>query len=123
MADLRTEPFVLFAGSSSAVNDAVLRSCRDAGFVPHREHEAAGISVLLPLVAADLGVALVPASVRAAPLAGVVFRDVTDAATVELALVWRSDDDQRGRRSRWSRRSPAASTDDTPSPPRHQHRR
>lgn len=90
MADLRTEPFVLFAGSSSAVNDAVLRSCRDAGFVPHREHEAAGISVLLPLVAADLGVALVPASVRAAPLSGVVFRDVTDAATVELALVWRS---------------------------------
>lgn len=92
MADLRTEPFVLFSGTRSAVNDAVLRSCRRAGFVPHREHEAAGISVLLPLVAADLGVALVPASVRAAPLAGVVFRDVADAATVELALAWRSDE-------------------------------
>ena len=60
--------------------------------MPIREHEAAGISVLLPLVAADLGVALVPASVRAAPLAGVVFRDVTDAATVDLALVWRADE-------------------------------
>ena len=60
--------------------------------MPHREHEAAGISVLLPLVAADLGVALVPASVRAAPLAGVVFRDVPDAATVELAVAWRSDE-------------------------------
>ncbi|WP_107766925.1 LysR substrate-binding domain-containing protein [Nocardioides terrigena] len=92
MSDLRAEPFVLFAGTSSAVNDAVLRSCRTAGFVPHREHEAAGISVLLPLVAADLGVALVPASVRAAPLAGVVFRDVPDAATVELAVAWRSDE-------------------------------
>lgn len=90
MTDLRAEPFVLFAGSSSAVNDAVIRSCQDAGFVPRREHEAAGISVLLPLVAADLGVALVPASVRAAPLAGVVFRDVADAATVDLALVWRT---------------------------------
>lgn len=92
MADLRTEPFVLFAGTSSAVNEAVLRSCREAGFVPHREHEAAGISVQLPLVAAALGIALVPASVRAAPLAGVVFRDVTDAATVDLALAWRADE-------------------------------
>lgn len=90
MSDLRTESFVLFAGTDSAVNDAVLRSCRTAGFVPRREHEAAGISVLLPLVAADLGVALVPASVRAAPLTGVVFRDVPDAATVDLALAWRS---------------------------------
>ncbi|WP_353952606.1 LysR substrate-binding domain-containing protein [Knoellia sp. S7-12] len=92
MTDLRAEPFVLFSGTSSAVNDAVLRSCRVAGFVPHREHEAAGISVMLPLVAAGLGVALVPASVRAAPLAGVVFRDVAEAATVELALAWRSDE-------------------------------
>ena len=70
----------------------MLRSCRAAGFVPVHEHEAAGISVLLPLVAADLGVALVPASVRAAPLDGVVFRDVTDAATVDLALAWRGDE-------------------------------
>lgn len=92
MTDLRTEPFVLFASTSSAVNEAVLRSCREAGFVPHREHEAAGISVQLPLVAAGLGIALVPGSVRAAPLAGVVFRDVTDAATVDLALAWRTDE-------------------------------
>lgn len=92
MTDLRTESFVLFAGTDSAVNNAVLRSCRTAGFVPHREHGAAGISVLLPLVAADLGVALVPASARAAPLTGVVFRDVADAATVDLAQAWRSDE-------------------------------
>lgn len=92
LVDLRAEPFVLFAGDHSAVNDAVLRSCRAAGFVPRREHEAAGISVMLPLVAAGLGVALVPASVRAAPLAGVVFRDVTGAATVDLAVAWRQEE-------------------------------
>jgi len=92
MTDLRTEPFVLFSGTSSAVNEAVLRSCREVGFAPRREHEAAGISVMLPLVAAGLGIALVPASVRAAPLAGVVFRNVTDAATVDLALAWRADE-------------------------------
>ena len=92
MSDLRTEGFILYADAHSAVNEAVLRSCREAGFAPHQEHEAPGTAVLLALVAAGLGVALVPASVRALPLAGVVFRDVVDAATVELALAWRADE-------------------------------
>lgn len=92
MTDLRTEPFVVYADSHSAVNEAVLRSCKDAGFAPHKEHEAPGTSVLLALVAAGLGLALAPASVRAVPLADVVFRDVIDAATIELALAWRTDD-------------------------------
>lgn len=91
MSDLRTEGFILYADARSAVNEAVLRSCREAGFAPHQEHEAPGTAVLLALVAAGLGVALVPASVRALPLAGVVFRDVVDAATIELALAWRAE--------------------------------
>ena len=92
MTDLRTEDFILYADAHSAVNEAVLRSCKEAGFAPHKEHEAPGTAVLLALVAAGLGVALVPASVRAVPLAGVVFRDVADAATIELALAWRTED-------------------------------
>lgn len=91
MADLRTEEFILFADSHSAVNDAVLRSCNEAGFAPRKEHEAPGTAALLALVAAGLGIALVPASVRAVPLAGVVFRDVVDSASVELACAWRKD--------------------------------
>jgi DNA-binding transcriptional LysR family regulator len=93
MTDLRTEDFILYADSHSAVNDAVLRSCTEAGFAPRKEHEAPGTAALLALVAAGLGIALVPASVRALPLAGVVFRDVTDSATVELACAWREDTD------------------------------
>lgn len=89
--NLRNEPFVSYAGQESAVNQAVLRACRAADFVPHRSHEAPGTAVLLSLVAASLGVALVPASVRAFPLAGVVFRDVRNAGTIQLALAWRSD--------------------------------
>ena len=91
MTDLRTEPFVAYGARDSAVNEAVLRSCRRAGFVPHREHEAPGTAVLLALVAAGLGVAVVPESVRALPLEGLVFRDLLDAGTVDLALAWRSD--------------------------------
>lgn len=93
LADLRSEPFIGYAGQDSAVNDAVTRSCRAAGFVPHREHSAPGTAVLLALVAADLGVSVVPASVRALPLHGVVFRDLVDGGTVDLALAWRDGTD------------------------------
>lgn len=92
LADLATEPFVVYGGKDSVVNEAVLRACRNVGFSPRREHEAAGTAVLLPLVAAGLGVALVPGSVRAVPLDGVIFRELADAGSIELALVWCRDD-------------------------------
>lgn len=92
MTDLRAEDFVLFAEASSVVNAAVRRGCREAGFAPRVAHEAPGIAVMLPLVAAGLGIALVPASARAAPLEGVVLRDVVDAPVLDLALAWRTDD-------------------------------
>ncbi len=93
MADLRSEEFVLYsAASRSVVNDAVVRSCTAAGFYPHREHEVSETSVLLALVAAGLGVALVPDSVRCLSLRGVVFVPVLDAESVELALAWRAED-------------------------------
>lgn len=91
-ADLRDEPFIIFSNPISAVNEEVVRTCHAAGFSPRSEHQASGVSVQLPLVAAGLGVALVPSSVQAAPLAGVVFRDVIDAGAVDLALAWRADE-------------------------------
>ncbi|MFI5613715.1 LysR substrate-binding domain-containing protein [Amycolatopsis sp. NPDC051903] len=88
VGDLRGEPFVTYAGKDSVVNEAVVRSCHSAGFAPRREHEAASTAVLLALVAGGLGVGVVPASARSLPLPGVVFRDLTGAATVRLALAW-----------------------------------
>ncbi|GHP18352.1 LysR family transcriptional regulator [Rhodococcus sp. NKCM2511] len=91
MADLMYEDFVMYADTHSVMNDAVVRSCRAAGFSPRREHEAPDTSVLLALVAAGLGVALVPESVRALQLNGVVFRDIAGASTIDLALAWHRD--------------------------------
>lgn len=91
VVDVAYDDFVMYADSHSAVNDAVIRTCRAAGFSPRREHEAPGTSVLLALVAAGLGVAMVPESVRALQLDGVVFRDLGGAASIELALAWSRD--------------------------------
>ncbi|GGG26308.1 LysR family transcriptional regulator [Rhodococcoides trifolii] len=86
--DVSYESFVMYSDTHSAVNDVVVRSCRAAGFTPRREHEAPDTSVLLALIAAGLGVAMVPESVRAMKLDGVVFRDVTGADAIDLALAW-----------------------------------
>ena len=91
VADLAYEDFVMYADTHSVVNEAVVTSCRAAGFTPRREHEAPDTSVLLALVAAGLGVALVPESVRALQLNGVVFRDIAGASTIDLALAWQRE--------------------------------
>lgn len=88
LLDVAYDDFVVYADNHSAVNDAILRACRAAGFTPRRVHEAPNTSVLLALVAAGLGIAVVPDSARALPLEGVVFREVVDAPRVELALAW-----------------------------------
>ncbi len=93
VGDLRIEHFIMYSSTTrSVVNDAVVRSCLAAGFYPHREHEGAETSILLALVAAGLGVALVPESVRAISLDGVVVKPVHGAESVELALAWRAGD-------------------------------
>lgn len=92
MSDLRSAPMVGYADEHSAINHAVQRSCAEAGFSPRVVHRAPGTGVLLAFVAAGLGVGLLPASARVAPLEGVVFRDVDDAAVIELCLAWRPDD-------------------------------
>ena len=89
LTDLRTEPFVAYASRDSAINDAVWRACKRAGFIPDRQHSAPGTAVLLALVAAGFGVAVLPASVRSLPLHGLVFRDLADGGSIELALAWR----------------------------------
>ncbi len=61
VGELRIEDFIMYtAGSRSVVNDAVIRACRAAGFHPRIAHESAKTSTQLSLVAAGLGVAVLP---------------------------------------------------------------
>ena len=93
--DLRTEPFILFARQHGpAFYDNTLAACRRAGFSPLIAQEAPRVTTALGLVAAGLGISLVPASMQRIALDGVVFRAINGQAglTAMLALGWRKND-------------------------------
>ena len=93
LADLAEEDFVVYSPPGSVVGAAADRACRGAGFVPRRTHEADQTSIVLALVAAGLGVALLPSSVLAVTVEGVRYRELADCdETADVALAWRRDD-------------------------------
>lgn len=93
LADLTGEVLLTYPGRArSVVRAAVEQELRRAGAVVARTQEVEQTSSMMALVGAGLGVALVPESVRALHLDGVVHRDIAGAPTVELALAWREDD-------------------------------
>ena len=92
LADLADATFITYADrTGSVVLRAVLDACQDAGFVPRRAHEVTETSTTVALVAAGLGVALVPESAAALNLDGVVFRSVDSDRRLDLALAWVAD--------------------------------
>ncbi|MBT2512434.1 LysR substrate-binding domain-containing protein [Arthrobacter sp. ISL-30] len=94
IGELRGEDFIMYpAELRSVVNDTVIRACSAAGYHPRVAHEAAETSTQLSLVAAGLGVAVLPDSVRGISLAGAQYRSVTGIDEIELALAWRRTDE------------------------------
>jgi DNA-binding transcriptional LysR family regulator len=86
IGDLRDEEFVAHAGHGRSVMNSVLTAmCADAGFVPRVRHEVEETSTLVTLVAAGLGVAIVPDPTAALDIAGVRYRPlVPDRLGVDL---------------------------------------
>lgn len=95
LASLSGEPFVLFPRAAGAwLFDAIVTYCRRAGFVPRIEQEAIQMQTIVSLVAAGIGVALVPASLRRLRRTGVVYRALAEKSpAVEIGLVQRARDD------------------------------
>ena len=96
LADLADDDFVVYAPPGSVVGEAAARACRAAGFTPRRTHEADQTSIVLALVAAGVGVALLPSSVLAVAVEGVQYVELEDPdpVTTDVALAWRCDDPQ-----------------------------
>lgn len=95
LADLRDETFISYpAHRRSVVHDAVFAACGRAGFEPAEVHEVAETSTLVAFVAAGIGVALVPTSVRHLQITGATYKPLAGTtAEVELAIAWRMGDD------------------------------
>lgn len=73
------QPFVMYPhDSGTGIHDQVLALCRRAGFAPRVAQEARSAATLVGLVAAGLGVSLVPASFRGIGGGGVVYRPIRD---------------------------------------------
>ena len=94
LGELLEEPFVLLSRREApGLHLSLAEAMAAAGGVPHVVQEAREMQTVVGLVAAGLGVSLVPASVGADAHRGVAYRPVSGGApVVELALAWRPDD-------------------------------
>jgi DNA-binding transcriptional LysR family regulator len=70
--DLRNEPFILYPrANGSLLYDAIIAACQRAGFSPRVVQESPQMASMVSLVAAGVGVTLVPASICQLRPAGV----------------------------------------------------
>lgn len=92
---LAEEPFVLFPRPSApGLFDAITGFCRSAGFTPRIDQEAVQSQTIVSLVAAGLGVAIVPESIRGLQRTGVAYRPFRERSPrVQTLAAWRRDDD------------------------------
>ena len=73
--------------------DRVMNLCHSANFSPNVKQEAADTYLIIGLVAANMGISLVPASAQSLRSQEVVYRPLEgDTTQIEMAMVWRRDD-------------------------------
>jgi DNA-binding transcriptional LysR family regulator len=94
LGSLAAEPFILFPRAvGTSLHDQILGLCRRAGFSPRIEQEAIQMQTIVSLVAAGMGVALVPASLMNMRRTGVRYRPLAERSPiVEVGMVWRRSD-------------------------------
>jgi DNA-binding transcriptional LysR family regulator len=94
-SSLRTEPFISYpANAGVGIYRQIFALCERAGFEPRVIQEALEPSVIMGLVAAGLGVAIVPSSVQSIGIADIVFVPLDDPeAVATLYVAHRSNDD------------------------------
>ena len=80
LRNLAGDPFVLIGPPGTGLHDETVAACRAAGFGPRLGQQAPRITSALSLVAAGLGIALVPSTMQSVRMAGVVYRRLQGTA-------------------------------------------
>lgn len=72
------------------LHDRITSLCQEAGFNPRVVHETCPPNAVLGLVAANIGIAFIAASLQNVPRPGVAYRYLVDALPIELetAIAW-----------------------------------
>ena len=91
LADIAQEDFVLYARQTGpGVFDAIVAACAQAGFSPNVTQEAPQLASTIHLVAAGLGISIVPAAMRSLHAEGVRYIPIDGVAPrVTLSLAYR----------------------------------
>jgi DNA-binding transcriptional LysR family regulator len=94
LADLEGQPLVLLTRAGSpGLRDALAGAIEQLGGEEQIAQEVAEMQTVIGLVAAGVGISLVPESVRALVRHGVTYRPLAgDAPAVRLAMAWRTAD-------------------------------
>ncbi len=93
VADLKHEQFIMpdrqvVPGLSKQIYDL----CTQAGFVPEVAQEAIFMVTILGLVAGEIGISILPASVQNLHRKGVVYRSISEQPTTnQLTAIWQRD--------------------------------
>ena len=92
---LKDAPFILFARPfAPGLYDDIVSCCKSAGFSPRVAQEAIQMQTIVSLVSAELGVALIPASLTNLKRTGVVYKFLKAGSPLtDIHLVWRRGDD------------------------------
>jgi DNA-binding transcriptional LysR family regulator len=87
LAALEEETFILYRRPlGPGLYDAIIAACQRAGYSPHIGQEAPRMLATLSLVAAGLGVTLIPASMRRMGIEGVAYRPLDRKARLIAPL-------------------------------------
>ncbi len=92
---LKDAPFILFPRPyAPGLYDDIVSCCKAAGFSPQVEQEAIQMQTIVSLVSAELGVALIPASLTNLQRTGVTYKLLKGGSPLtEVHLVWRRGDE------------------------------
>jgi len=95
LIQLQNEPFILFPREARpSYGDLVLAACAAAGFVPRVTQQTQEMQTAVSLVAAGMGVTLVPQSVHTLRRDNVVYKPIAPPAPIsELSAVYRKGED------------------------------